>query len=316
MATKKVPQYFLGGGKCYMGLADGSTGMTFVGEASALSLEVEVDEKKLKNYSTPGGGDAATASRVDSVMLNVTTAGFSKENVAKATFGEGSLVTGASVTDEEHTIYANAFLRPSTNGLDISAVTLSNKDGDDASAWSATTAYGGTGEPLYAVPTVANTYYYKATTAGTSDASEPTWPTTLGDTVVDGTVTWTCIALIELVADTDYVVESTGVLIYNDAVNYESGRTVNFDYTYADSTKVEAILNSGKEYKIHFSGFNWAESDATFSIDVYRAKNNPASLGVITDDYGNLELTFTVLKDESITGTGLSQFYTYNQIEA
>lgn len=40
------------------------------------------------------------------------------------------------------------------------------------------------------VPTVANGHYYKATTAGTSDAGEPTWPTN-GTTVADGTAVWT-----------------------------------------------------------------------------------------------------------------------------
>jgi phage tail sheath gpL-like len=43
----------------------------------------------------------------------------------------------------------------------------------------------------YAVPTVSNGYYYKASVGGTTAASEPSWPTTIGATVVDGTVTWT-----------------------------------------------------------------------------------------------------------------------------
>ena len=38
-----------------------------------------------------------------------------------------------------------------------------------------------------------NGLYFKCTTAGTgSTTTEPTWPTTVGTTVVDGTVTWTC----------------------------------------------------------------------------------------------------------------------------
>ncbi|TIU02340.1 MAG: DUF2163 domain-containing protein [Mesorhizobium sp.] len=36
-------------------------------------------------------------------------------------------------------------------------------------------------------------YWFKCTVAGTSDVAEPTWPTTLGGTVVDGGVTWTAI---------------------------------------------------------------------------------------------------------------------------
>lgn len=34
--------------------------------------------------------------------------------------------------------------------------------------------------------------YFECTTSGTTGASEPSWPTTPGSTVVDGTVTWTC----------------------------------------------------------------------------------------------------------------------------
>jgi hypothetical protein len=37
-----------------------------------------------------------------------------------------------------------------------------------------------------------NNYCYECTTGGTTAAAQPTWPTTIGGTVVDGTVTWTC----------------------------------------------------------------------------------------------------------------------------
>lgn len=39
-------------------------------------------------------------------------------------------------------------------------------------------------------PTTPNGHIYKCTVAGTSGATEPTWPTTSAGTVVDGTVTW------------------------------------------------------------------------------------------------------------------------------
>jgi len=41
-------------------------------------------------------------------------------------------------------------------------------------------------------PTTGNGYYYEVTTAGTTGATEPTWPTPAGTTVTDGTVVWTC----------------------------------------------------------------------------------------------------------------------------
>jgi hypothetical protein len=57
------------------------------------------------------------------------------------------------------------------------------------SAWAATTAYVLADRRR---PTTVNNLYYEVTTAGTSAATEPTWPTTIGTTVADGTVVWTC----------------------------------------------------------------------------------------------------------------------------
>lgn len=57
--------------------------------------------------------------------------------------------------------------------------------------WEATTAYT-LGQSVE--PTVDDTFRYECTTAGTSSGSEPTWPAVIDDTVVDGTVTWTCIS--------------------------------------------------------------------------------------------------------------------------
>lgn len=44
----------------------------------------------------------------------------------------------------------------------------------------------------FIAPTTPNGYVYECTTSGTSGGTEPSWPTTPGNTVNDGTVVWTC----------------------------------------------------------------------------------------------------------------------------
>ncbi|WP_136617071.1 MULTISPECIES: baseplate hub protein [Mesorhizobium] len=88
-----------------------------------------------------------------------------------------------------------------------------------ADAWADTTDYALHG--LVRRLTGAGIYWFKATVAGASGASEPTWPTTLGGTVVDGTVTWTAIRARRLVgtvtssADRRTIV-ATGITVVAD----------------------------------------------------------------------------------------------------
>ncbi|MFZ5892409.1 MAG: hypothetical protein ACOY0T_15220 [Myxococcota bacterium] len=71
----------------------------------------------------------------------------------------------------------------------------------------------------FVLKTAANGLYYKAISTGVSHATtEPTWPTTIGSRVVDGTVTWECAGSAPLLAGTtqyalgDFVRDANGVL--------------------------------------------------------------------------------------------------------
>lgn len=58
-------------------------------------------------------------------------------------------------------------------------------------AWGASTGYGANSIIL---PTSANGYCYISNNGGVTGASQPTWPTVIGNTVVDGGITWRCLS--------------------------------------------------------------------------------------------------------------------------
>lgn len=75
-------------------------------------------------------------------------------------------------------------------------------------------------------PDTPNGYVYQAS-AGTTDGSEPAWPTTTGDTVVDNTVTWTCLA--ESAANVQIALDST-----TQSVVDESAAPTDVTFAYKD----------------------------------------------------------------------------------
>lgn len=50
--------------------------------------------------------------------------------------------------------------------------------------------WAGTAIHTYIIPSIPNGYMYETIIAGTSDGTEPTWPIVIGQTIIDGGVTW------------------------------------------------------------------------------------------------------------------------------
>lgn len=103
------------------------------------------------------------------------------DNPQDITLYFGSLGSAGGDTEDRE---LNAFSNPGVDDIVITPV-------DRLEDWEASTSYS-LGQLIE--PTTPNTYKYRCTTAGTSDSSEPSWPTSgIGSTVVDNDVVWTLV---------------------------------------------------------------------------------------------------------------------------
>lgn len=119
----------------------------------------------------------------------------------------------------------------------------------------------------------------------------------------------------DVIPTTDYVV-SLGGITFNSTVvseDVEDGDTVTVAYTPLAGADVEALINAAPNVSVFFEGINTV-TDKAASVRMYKCKLGvAASVPLIGDDFGTLQLTFTVEKDTTVVGSGLSQFFKMEQ---
>jgi hypothetical protein len=110
------------------------------------------------------------------------------------------------------------------------------------------------------------------------------------------------------VEGTDYEIEAGGLLIPEDST-IPDGSEILVDYSHGAADVLEALTNSGQEMTIYLSGKNLAEGSAVNLVDVYRVRFGPTkNLALLGPDYAKIELEGDMIKDDSKTGAGISQF--------
>lgn len=95
-------------------------------------------------------------------------------------------------------------------------------------------------------PATGNGYLYLCVVAGTSGATAPTWPTVVGETVADGTVTWECVG--------------TGITVFSSGNASWASSTITADYAVVyDSTSGVNVAS------VNFGGAQ-SDSSGTFTV--------------------------------------------------
>ena len=298
-----MPDYsYIGSGRAYLREIGVSGGLIEVGNASNLTFSITEDTIEQKDFTQPGGGTYNEVRRISAVECTITMNELSPVNLARAIYGSSNAVLSSAVTGEAVTVFPDAFSAFAHLPLSTPAPTVVPPT---AAARANTTAYA---LNAYIVPATANGFYYKVTTAGTSAAAIPTFPTTIGATVTDGTVVLTCAGRTALVANTDYELRPGGIYMLPGRIL--AGEVLTCGYTRAAADVVQALTNSGKDYELVFDGLNEARSGKRTRVTAHRVKIGAAqSLALIGEEYAALEVTGKLLKDTTKTGVGISQYF-------
>ncbi|MAF43107.1 MAG: hypothetical protein CMI54_02910 [Parcubacteria group bacterium] len=155
-----------------------------------------------------------------------------------------------------------------TEGIDFStarsAVLSSLVNTADYADWAASTAYSLLN---FRIPTTPDGNVYECTNAGTSGGSEPSWDTTVGNTTVDNTVTWTCrnyLAPIKIIdfQDNTYVIQSSRILKWDgtnlDGVDNGEGITLTLRPNADNTNGFETTTDGGG---VHYTEVDEATAD-------------------------------------------------------
>jgi len=295
---------YIGVGKVSLRVAGSAAPLRFVGNCSALNFAIEEETKELKDFTQGGGGTYNEVRRVSGVTCSMSLHDLSPENLAIALFGDVTTIAAAAVTTEAHVGYKGGLVAAS-NIIDTTVAPVITAGGAAASRTNGMSM--ALGDLIK--PATPNDYYYKVTTAGTAAGSPPSFGTTVGGTTSDGTAVLTCMGKTALVEDTDYTVSGGGIYL-TETASFTDGQSLNFAYTKADASAIDALLNSSQEYEIFFDGLNEARSGKSTTIHAFRVKIGAAKdVALIGEDYAVQELEGKVLKDTTKNGTNESQYF-------
>ena len=177
--------------------ANGQTQCQF--DAFGLTDQLALD-KALTEYSQTAE-DTNTVKDLINAIAGATLAPYTHTTAVTVTYdSEDSLIDSFAPNDSFHVVVGDTRLAKIRELLDWTrCVVRDENDGELhifvptilGNTWEASTAYV---LQDYVQPTSPNdNFTYRCTTAGTSDSSEPTFPTTAGNTVNDGTAVWTAV---------------------------------------------------------------------------------------------------------------------------
>jgi hypothetical protein len=276
-----------------------------LGNVTSFTETIEIDRQSRQDYTSAAGGELDVTERVTGFTFEATCNDITPRNIAAGFLAVADELGAQEIADEQQESYSGSrvgfrYLPDPDQTITVAI--------DASAAWQASTAYA-VGDLI-----VDTSRAYMATTAGTSDAVEPTWPTDLS-TVNDGTVVWTDLGPVALTIDEDFDRTPHGIRIKDTPANiaYPTADTmIPLTITYQRNPQhmIQALSAAQQLYELRWEGLNAVDGGNPLHATYFRVKLSPTS-GFQRhggDDFAELTLSGTVLADDTRTGAGLSKY--------
>ena len=131
--------------------------------------------------------------------------------------------------------------------------------------------------------------------------------------LIDRTVAFVLKVGATTIADTEYTVSAAGITLNATPSGVLEDDTLLFSYTPKAGHSIQTLVTSAPEVSILIEGVN-AVDGLECADRFYRCKVGVGQgFDRIGQDYATLPITVEILKDETIVGTGKSQFFVIDQ---
>jgi hypothetical protein len=115
--------------------------------------------------------------------------------------------------------------------------------------------------------------------------------------------------------NTDYTINAAGFPEIIEGGTITDGQIIQVDYAYAKHVTIQALVKSGKRFRMVFIGLNEARSGKPVVIEVFKVNHSPASLSFIGDEFQGMEFTAKAEKDATKVGNGISQYMLIKDVD-
>lgn len=121
------------------------------------------------------------------------------------------------------------------------------------------------------------------------------------------------------VEGTDYEVRPGGIFIIEAGSipsTTASANNLEVSYTSITSFSIQGVTRSAVDYELYFDGFNDADNGKSVQVMCHKVTFSPSqALDLISEEYGQLPMSFELLADETVVGAGESKYFEVKMAE-